>query len=91
MGERGAAACDEQVFDLCGHKHPVRDVVAVAAVFQRAVPAFGMVQVDGIAGYGNGVVEAAAGQDFPTVTRLSRIPMNGATRSIHAFSNPGTN
>ena len=45
MGERGAAACDEQVFDLCGHKHPVRDVVAVAAVFQRAVPAFGMVDV----------------------------------------------
>ena len=47
-----------------GHKHPVRDVVAVAAVFQRAVPAFGMVQVDGIAGYGNGVVEVSAGQDI---------------------------
>ena len=37
---------------------------SAAAVFQRAVPAFGMVQVDGIAGYGNGVVEVSAGQDI---------------------------
>src|SRR5690606_966401 len=64
VGCGDASAGYEQTVDNCRHQAAVGNVVAVAAPFESTTVVVGVMEVDGIAGDGDRVVESATAENI---------------------------